>query len=193
MTKKTLLPTNDLYLQFTDEEIQELGWEAGQKLEVKQHSDGSIELRPYVKLELDMEEWPRETLEMIIKESLDQDISVNDVINNMLKQSLKNFESDTNLTDEEVYYDSTKSSYEDSGLKSTCGCSSHDAVLPTAFNSEYTTSSSDKLPTITKEKVLLNEYGQIDPNFTNNDMSFTESYAYKYHPERDMLFSPNKK
>ena len=91
MTKKTLLPTNDLYLQFTDEEIQELGWEAGQKLEVKQHDDGSIELRPYVKLELDMEEWPREILEMIIKESLDQDISVNDVINNLLKESLSNF------------------------------------------------------------------------------------------------------
>jgi bifunctional DNA-binding transcriptional regulator/antitoxin component of YhaV-PrlF toxin-antitoxin module len=91
MTKKTLLPTNDLYLQFTDEEIQELGWEAGQKLEVKQHDDGSIELRPYVKVELDMEEWPREMLEMIIKESLDQDISVNDVINNLLKQSLKDY------------------------------------------------------------------------------------------------------
>ena len=59
MTKKTLLPTNDLYLQFTDEEIQELGWEAGQKLEVKQHDDGSIELRPYVKIELDMEEWQK--------------------------------------------------------------------------------------------------------------------------------------
>jgi bifunctional DNA-binding transcriptional regulator/antitoxin component of YhaV-PrlF toxin-antitoxin module len=91
MTKKTLLPTNDLYVQFTDEEIQELGWEAGQKLEVKQHDDGSIELRPYVKIELDMEEWPREVLEMLIKDSIEQDITVNDVINNLLKQSLKDF------------------------------------------------------------------------------------------------------
>jgi bifunctional DNA-binding transcriptional regulator/antitoxin component of YhaV-PrlF toxin-antitoxin module len=91
MTKKTLLPTNDLYVQFTDEEIQELGWEAGQKLEVKQHDDGSIELRPYVKIELDMEEWPREVLEMIVKESCEKDISANDVINNLLKQSLKDF------------------------------------------------------------------------------------------------------
>jgi len=89
MTKKTLLPTNDLYLQFTDEEIQELGWEAGQKLEVKQHDDGSIELRPYVKLELDIEEWPREVLEMIIKESVEQDISANDVITNMVKEGIE--------------------------------------------------------------------------------------------------------
>jgi hypothetical protein len=91
MTKKTLQPTNDLYIQFTDEEIQELGWESGQKLEIKQHDDGSIEVRPYVKIELDMEEWPREVLEMIVKGSCEQDISANDVINNLLKQSLKDY------------------------------------------------------------------------------------------------------
>lgn len=91
MIKKTLQPTNDLYLQFTDEEIQELGWEAGQKLEVKQHDDGSIELRPYVKMEIDMEDWPRIVLEEIIKQSCEQDISANDVINNLLKQSLKDY------------------------------------------------------------------------------------------------------
>jgi len=85
MIKKTLQPTNDLYIQFTDDEITELGWEPGQKLEVKQHDDGSIELRPYVKLELDMEEWPREVLELIVKESCEKDISANDVINNFSK------------------------------------------------------------------------------------------------------------
>jgi bifunctional DNA-binding transcriptional regulator/antitoxin component of YhaV-PrlF toxin-antitoxin module len=94
MTKKTLLPTNDLYVQFTDEEIQKFGWESGQKLEVEIHDDGSIELRPYAKVELDMEEWPREILEMIIKESLDKDISVNDVINDLLKEALKEYDND---------------------------------------------------------------------------------------------------
>lgn len=161
MTKKTLLPTNDLYLQFTDEEIQELSWEAGQKLEVKQHDDGSIELRPYVKLELDMEEWPREVLEMIIKESVEQDISANDVINNILKESLENPETVFN---------------EDAGLTSVYGYSSNEAILPTALNSEYTTASSDILHTMTsKESVLLNEVGSIDPNFTNNDTSITNN------------------
>lgn len=88
MTKKTLLPTNDLYVQFTDEEIQELGWEAGQKLDVKVHDNGSIELRPYAKIEVDMEEWSREVLELIIKESVEKDISANDVIANFLKEGL---------------------------------------------------------------------------------------------------------
>jgi bifunctional DNA-binding transcriptional regulator/antitoxin component of YhaV-PrlF toxin-antitoxin module len=88
MTKKTLQPTNDLYIQFTDEEVQELGWEPGQRLEFKQHDDGSIELRPYTKIELDIDEWPREVLELIIKESCEKDISANDVINDILKQGL---------------------------------------------------------------------------------------------------------
>ena len=91
MIKKTLQPTNDLYIQFTDDEITELGWEPGQKLEVKQHDDGSIELRPYAKVELDIEDWPKELLHLLIKESLDNDISVNDVINNLLKDVLENY------------------------------------------------------------------------------------------------------
>lgn len=91
MTKKTLQPTNDLYVQFTDEEIQELGWEAGQKLDIKLHDDGSIELRPYAKMEIDLADWSRDVLEMIIKKSCEDDISVNDVINNLLKESLEHF------------------------------------------------------------------------------------------------------
>lgn len=87
-TKKTLLPTNDMYIQFTEEELSSIGAGPGTKFSVKHHDDGSIELRPYVKMELDMEEWPREVLEMIVKESCEQDISANDVICNLLKESL---------------------------------------------------------------------------------------------------------
>ena len=87
-TKKTLLPTNDMYIQFTEEELSSIGAGPGTKLEAKLHDDGSIELRPYVKMELDMEEWPREVLEMIVRESCEQDISANDVICNLLKESL---------------------------------------------------------------------------------------------------------
>jgi antitoxin component of MazEF toxin-antitoxin module len=141
--KKTLLPTNDLYMQFTEEELNELNMKPGDKFDVKHHNDGSIELRPYVKVELDMEEWPREVLEMIIKESCEQDISANDVINNLLKESLKNFEKES---DDDFFSDSTKSSYKEvDDLKSLYGSSSYDAVLPTASNSGYTTASSDVL------------------------------------------------
>jgi hypothetical protein len=181
MTKKVLQPTNDCFIQFTEEELSSIGAGPGTKFEAKLHEDGSVELRPYVKIDLDMEEWPREVLEMIIKESCEQDISANDVINNLLKKSLEAFENKSELSDEDFYSDSTKSFYDDVsgryvGLKSECGCSEHDAVLPTASNSNYTTSSSDILSTTTiKEPVLLNEVVYTDPNFTNNDISITNN------------------
>lgn len=146
MIKKVLQPTNDCFIQFTEEELSSIGAGPGTKFEAKVHDDGSIELRPYVKVELNMEEWPREFLEMIVKESCEQDISANDVINNLLKEGLKNFKDKLEMSDEDFYNDSTKSSYKEvDDLKSLYGSSSYDAVLPTASNSAYTTSSSDIL------------------------------------------------
>ena len=143
MTKKVLQPTNDCFIQFTEEELSSIGAGPGTKFQAKVHDDGSIELRPYVKVELDMEEWSREVLEMIIKESCEQDISANDVINNLLKESLKNFKQEK---DEDIFSDATKCSYKEvDDLKSLYGSSSYDAVLPTASNSNYTTASSDIL------------------------------------------------
>ena len=143
MIKKVLQPTNECFIQFTEEELSSIGAGPGTKFEAKVHDDGSIELRPYVKVELDMEEWSREVLEMIIKESCEQDISANDVINNLLKESLKNFKQEK---DEDIFSDATKCSYKEvDDLKSLYGSSSYDAVLPTASNSNYTTASSDVL------------------------------------------------
>jgi len=87
-TKKVLQPTNDVFIQFTEEELSSIGAGPGTKFETTLHEDGSIELRPYAKIELEMEEWPRGLLEMIIKESCEKDISVNDVISDLLKQGL---------------------------------------------------------------------------------------------------------
>jgi hypothetical protein len=177
ITKKVLQPTNDAFIQFTEEELQEIGAGPGTKFSVKHHDDGSIELRPYVKVELDIEEWPREVLEMIIKESCEQDISANDVINKLLKESLKNFEEES---DEDFFSDVTKCCYKEvDDLKDLYGSSSYDAVLPTASNSEYTTASSDMLSTTSyNESVLLNEVGSIDPNFTNNDIGLSGGSTY---------------
>lgn len=173
MIKKTLQPTNDMYLQFTEEELQTLNMKPGDKFEVKHHGDGSIELRPFAKLDLDMAEWPREALELIIKMSCEEDITVNEVINKLLQEALDdNFNS----------------------LRSEFGTSSHDAVLPTAVNTNYTTSSSDKLSTTASSdlngKVLLNEFKGIDSTSSNTDTSITYSdYNPAYNIERDMLYS----
>jgi hypothetical protein len=92
MIKKTLLPTNDVYIQFTEDELASIGAVPGTKFEARLHDNGSIELRPYVKIELDMKDWPREVLELIIKQSCEDDISANDIINNVIKQSIREYD-----------------------------------------------------------------------------------------------------
>jgi hypothetical protein len=97
ITNKVLQPTNDAYIQFTEEELQEIGAGPGTKFSVKHNDDGSIELRPYVKVEIDIEDWPRELLEMLINQSCEQDISVNDVITNLLRESLDQYPTNEDL------------------------------------------------------------------------------------------------
>jgi hypothetical protein len=89
MIKKALQPTNDVFIQFTEEELSSIGAGPGTKLSAKLHDDGSIELRPYVKMEIDIADWSREVLEMLITESCEKDISVNDVICDLLKTSME--------------------------------------------------------------------------------------------------------
>jgi hypothetical protein len=106
-TKKVLQPTNDVFIQFTEEELSSIGAGPGTKFEVKVNDDGSIELRPYVKMEIDMADWPREVLEMIVKESCEHDISANDVISKLLKESLDKYPTyeDHKQTKEELLFE----------------------------------------------------------------------------------------
>lgn len=82
---KKVLEKKDLYIQFSEEEMQELGWEEGQKLSFKFDEDTkAITLEPFVKMEIDISEWPIEILQFLVGESCDRDISVNEVINETL-------------------------------------------------------------------------------------------------------------
>jgi len=90
---KKILEKKDLYIQFSEDEMQELGWEEGQKLSFKfDEETKAITLEPFVKMDLDISEWSREILEFLIAESCERDISVNEVINEVLKESLKKYE-----------------------------------------------------------------------------------------------------
>jgi len=83
MIKKTIEPTGDVCVKFTDEEMQQLGINAGDKFSVKVEKDGIL-LEKFVTMELDMSEWPREILEKLIIDSCDKDISVNEVISEII-------------------------------------------------------------------------------------------------------------
>lgn len=85
---KTVLKKEEYYIQFTDEEMAELNMEKGQKFTCD-IEDGALKLTPFAKIELEMEDWPREVLEFIIQESCEKDISVNDVICNLLEEVIK--------------------------------------------------------------------------------------------------------
>lgn len=90
---KKVQEKKELYIQFSDEEMQELGWEEGQKLSFKfDEETKAITLEPYAKMEIEISEWPREILEFLIQESCDKDITMNEVISNILEASLKYYD-----------------------------------------------------------------------------------------------------
>ena len=91
------MPTNDLYIQFTEEELDKLDIKNGDKFDIKLQEDGSVKLEKYVKLEIDTDDWPKELLSLLIKESCEKDISVNEVISNLLRESLDNLDLNNKL------------------------------------------------------------------------------------------------
>jgi hypothetical protein len=90
---KKVLEKKDLYIQFSEEEMRELGWEEGQKLSFKfdEHTK-AITLEPFVKMELDVSEWSREILEFLVGESCERDVSVNEIINEVLLNSIRSID-----------------------------------------------------------------------------------------------------
>ena len=82
---KKVQEKKELFLQFSEEEMQEMGWEEGQKLSLKFDEDTkAITLEPFVKMELDITEWPVEILQFLVGESCERDVPVNEIINETL-------------------------------------------------------------------------------------------------------------
>ena len=87
MIAKTLQRSEDCFIQFTEEELEQLNIKPGDKFtcEIK---NGSLLLKKFETLEIDISEYSREALEMLIKESVEKDISVNEVITNILSEQI---------------------------------------------------------------------------------------------------------
>jgi len=102
ITKK-LQQSTDLLISFTEEELGVLGLNQGDKFSVYHQNDGSILLEKFVTLELETEEWPRDILEHLIKVSCEKDVSVNEVINDVLAEFLEinGYTRDGELIDED--------------------------------------------------------------------------------------------
>jgi hypothetical protein len=78
-------------IKFTDEEIEHLNIKENRKYAVEE-KDGSIVLTPYAEVEIDFESFDKSLLLYLIKKSLDEDISMNEVIEQILMEACEYWE-----------------------------------------------------------------------------------------------------
>lgn len=95
MITKTLQRSEDLYVQFTPEELNQLGVAPGDKFSCEIEGN-SIKLIKYAEIELDMSDWPREVLMHLITKSAEENISVNEVITQLLMEQIEKFKISSN-------------------------------------------------------------------------------------------------
>jgi hypothetical protein len=88
MIKKTIEPTGDVCVKFTEDELAQLNIKQGDKFSIKEQ-DGGILLEKFATIELDLSEFSRDILEFLIKESCDKDISINEVFSNIFDRIIK--------------------------------------------------------------------------------------------------------
>jgi hypothetical protein len=89
MITKTLEPTGDVCVKFTEDELAQLNIKQGDKFSIKE-TDGGILLEKFDTIDLEISEFSREILEFLIRESCDKDISINEVFANVLDKFIKN-------------------------------------------------------------------------------------------------------
>lgn len=82
---KTIKSREECYIEFTDEEMKVLNISPGDKFTWKIQENG-VMLEKHVPVELNLESWDKETLLFLIQESCNKDISVNDVIVEILEK-----------------------------------------------------------------------------------------------------------
>lgn len=85
---KILEPTGDVCIKFTDEELEQFNIKSGDKFSIIEQ-DGGILLKKYKTIEIDISEFSREVLEMIIKESIEKSLPVENVLEDIISNYIK--------------------------------------------------------------------------------------------------------
>ena len=83
--QKAVTEIKNYQLNFSEEEALELGLTENKRYSIIE-SNGKITLVPFATIELDLADFPKELLVWLIQQSADQDISINDVIANVLSE-----------------------------------------------------------------------------------------------------------
>ena len=90
MIKKTIEPTGDVCVKFTEDELAQLNIKQGDKFSIKETDEGIL-LEKFATIELNLSEFSREIMEHLIQESCDKDISINEVMSNILEKGLEQY------------------------------------------------------------------------------------------------------
>jgi bifunctional DNA-binding transcriptional regulator/antitoxin component of YhaV-PrlF toxin-antitoxin module len=90
MIKKTVEPTGDLCVKFTEDELAKLNIKQGDKFSIKETNEGIL-LEKFSTVDINLSELDRELLEFLIQESCDKDVSINEVISDLLEKGLEQY------------------------------------------------------------------------------------------------------
>jgi bifunctional DNA-binding transcriptional regulator/antitoxin component of YhaV-PrlF toxin-antitoxin module len=90
MIKKTIEPTGDVCVKFTEEELAKLNIKQGDKFSIKETGDGIL-LEKFSTVDINLSELDRELIEFLIQESCDKDVSINEVISDLLEKGLEQY------------------------------------------------------------------------------------------------------
>ena len=91
---KTVQIREEAYIQFTDEEMVELGLKKGDKFTVDIRDDGSIKLIPFSTIELDFSEFSKEELQDMIIDSVKKDQTIEEWVEDTLSTVVERFDND---------------------------------------------------------------------------------------------------
>jgi hypothetical protein len=93
-TQKTIVKTvqkkEDLFIEFTEDEMKDLNIEPHDKFEIDLKDDNTIVLKKFEKIDLNLSEFDRTTLEMLVSKSIESQVPVDEVIREVLTQYLEN-------------------------------------------------------------------------------------------------------
>lgn len=90
MIEKTIEPTGDVCVKFTEDELAQLNIKQGDKFSIRETDEGIL-LEKFAIVDIDLSECSREILEFLIQDSCDKDVSVNEVISEVLEKGLEQY------------------------------------------------------------------------------------------------------
>jgi len=90
MIKKTIEPTGDVCVKFSEDELTQLNIKQGDKFSIKETDEGIL-LQKFATVDINLSELDRELLEFLIQESCNKDISINEVISDLLEKGLEQY------------------------------------------------------------------------------------------------------